>query len=338
MTEWLLLPENDRLLTLQQAEVRSGISTKALEKDWWVTLVLKAIFQSKFSQHLSFKGGTSLSKGWHLIERLSEDIDLAIDRHFLGYKDELSKSAVKRLKREACQFTSTVLKDTLQKELINLGVPESWLTVVADPIKENFPDTDPQVLRIKYPSLLDPVDYIGDSVKLEVSARSLNEPAISRPIQSLLDEYMPASWSGTPFMVPTVEPKRTFMEKAFLLHEEFLRPPDAIVFERMSRHLYDLERLMDTDHAEAALADRQYYTKIVEHRRKMIFKTGVNYDTHYPKTINFIPPDGIMAAYESDYALMREQMVYGENRKEFTAIIDRLRQLLEKFRRLEVGN
>ncbi|WP_036603520.1 nucleotidyl transferase AbiEii/AbiGii toxin family protein [Olivibacter sitiensis] len=335
MIEWLQLTDEDRLVSIQQASTKSGISTKAIEKDWWVTLVLKAVFQSEFAPHLSFKGGTSLSKGWHLIGRLSEDIDLAIDRHFLGFEDELSKSSVKRLKRIACQFTSTTLKEAIERELAILGVPEGVVTVAANPVKENLPDTDPQILWINYPSLFDPIGYIMDSVKLEVSARSLNEPSVDRPILSLLGEYMPGyPWSGKHFPVHTVEPKRTFLEKAFLLHEEFLRTTDKIVHERMSRHLYDLERLMDTEHAKTALTDYQYYTAIVEHRRHLIFKAGVDYDTHNPKTVNFIPPDGVMAAFEKDYALMREQMIYDENTKDFAAIIERLRQLLEILRQI----
>jgi len=335
MTEWLQLSEEDRLISLQQANAKSGIAAKVIEKDWWVTLVLKAIFEGEYAAHLSFKGGTSLSKGWHLIDRFSEDIDLAIDRQFLGFDDHLSKSGVKRLKRAACEFTSTALKGTLEKKLIELGVPAGMVTITADPVREDFPDTDPQTLRINYPSLLDQVDYIADSVKLEVSARSLNEPAIERPILSLLGEYMPGfPWSGEKFPVPTVEPKRTFMEKVFLLHEEFLRPIDKIVFLRMSRHLSDLERLMDTDHAATALADYDYYQTIVAHRRHMIFKSGVDYDTHHPATINFIPPDAIMEAFEKDYALMREQMIYDENTKEFAEIIVRLRTLLDAFKKM----
>ncbi|MGY4539615.1 hypothetical protein ACVW0P_004051 [Mucilaginibacter sp. UYNi724] len=311
MVEWLSLSDEDRLISIQQAANKSGMSTKVIEKDWWVTLVLKAVFQSKFAPHLSFKGGTSLSKGWQLIERFSEDIDLAVDRSFFGFEEDLSKNAVKKLKRVACDFTSTALKAALEKELANLGVPDGAVTVTADPVNPTIPDTDPQTLRIAYRSLLDPLPYIADSVKLEVSARSLNEAAVERPILSLLGEYMPGfPWSGENFPVATVEPKRTFLEKIFLLHEEFLRPVDRIIYERMSRHLYDLERMMDTEHAKAALADRTYYETIVEHRRHLIFKAGVDYDTHQPATLNFIPPDGILKAFEQDYAKMRAEMIY----------------------------
>ncbi len=81
MIGWLQLNEEQRRAVIDEAEQLSGIYAKAIEKDWWVTLTLKALFQSAYSQYMVFKGGTSLSKGWHLIARLSEDIDIALDPH-----------------------------------------------------------------------------------------------------------------------------------------------------------------------------------------------------------------------------------------------------------------
>lgn len=143
MINCLNLSDQDRLISIQQASARSGLlSTKAIEKDWWVTLVLKALFNSDLAQNLSFKGGTSLSKGWGLIERFSEDIDLAIERSFLGFDENLSKNKVKQLKKVACEFTSTVLKEKLEEELTKLGLPEGTLQITADPVRADFPDTE----------------------------------------------------------------------------------------------------------------------------------------------------------------------------------------------------
>ena len=79
MIAWLSLNDEQRRITLEQASIRSGIQPKAIEKDWWVTLSLKALFSSEYAQYCIFKGGTSLSKGWKLIQRFSEDIDIALD-------------------------------------------------------------------------------------------------------------------------------------------------------------------------------------------------------------------------------------------------------------------
>ena len=93
--KWFNLNIEDRLAVLQQASAISAINNKALEKDIWVTIVLDAIFRSKYAEHLHFKGGTSLSKAWKIIERFSEDIDLSIDRSFYGFSEELSYSKIK---------------------------------------------------------------------------------------------------------------------------------------------------------------------------------------------------------------------------------------------------
>jgi hypothetical protein len=153
MTKWLQLNVEDRLLSLQQASVRSGIGAKAVEKDWWVTLALKVVFQTSYAKHILFKGGTSLSKCWNLIQRLSEEIDLSMDRDALGFGENLSKSQVNKLKKAAAVFTSTILRDEIEKQLLHLGVPQEMVTVIADPIPEMLPDIDPQIIWIKYPSL-----------------------------------------------------------------------------------------------------------------------------------------------------------------------------------------
>ena len=71
MISWLQLTDEQRKTSVDQASLQSGITAKAIEKDWWVTLTLKALFESAFAKHLVFKGGTSLSKCWKLIERFS---------------------------------------------------------------------------------------------------------------------------------------------------------------------------------------------------------------------------------------------------------------------------
>ena len=91
---WVQLPVRDRLKIIEQVGIQVRLSLRSVEKDWWVTMVLKALFAMPFANHLSFKGGTSLSKCWNLIERFSEDVDIAIDREFLGFSGELSKTQI----------------------------------------------------------------------------------------------------------------------------------------------------------------------------------------------------------------------------------------------------
>jgi len=108
MTGWLKLTDAQRKTSIDQAAALSGINPTAIEKDWWVTLTLKALFQTEFAEHLVFKGGTSLSKCWKLINRFSEDIDIVIDPALFGlaYNESPSKSQLSNLKEKCCKFTS----------------------------------------------------------------------------------------------------------------------------------------------------------------------------------------------------------------------------------------
>jgi hypothetical protein len=144
-------------------------------------------------------------------------------------------------------------------------------------------------------------------------------------------------FSGDPFTVLTVDPKRTFLEKMFLLHEEFSKPQEKIRYERMSRHLYDLEKLMDTEFGIAALNDPELYDLIVQHRAKYTAIRGIDYKSHAPASINFIPPPEVLAQWERDYGLMQQSMIYGASLS-FTTLIKRLEELKQRCRGLYIHN
>ena len=225
MIGWLQLTDRQRRTSLGQASAISGITEKAIEKDWWVTITLKALFGTVYAKHLIFKGGTSLSKGWKLIERFSEDIDIALEPEAFGrdYKKDPSHTYIKTLKKEGCAFTSTVLKEALEQQFGLLGVPDAMIAVIAADVPEKIPDKDPQTLIIRYPSLYLPHSYLADEVKVEFSVRSLKEPFAEVAIQSILSEVFPNKlYEETPFVVPAVDPQKTLLEKAFLLHEKLL--------------------------------------------------------------------------------------------------------------------
>jgi hypothetical protein len=263
MTGWLKLTKEQRKATINQAVKLSGINAKAIEKDWWVTLTLKALFQSAYSKYIVFKGGTSLSKCWKLIARFSEDIDIALSPELFGmtYIENPSKSAVNRLKRKGCSFTSNELKSELKNQILALGVPDDMFITEAAPVPQRSPDTDPQTLYIRYHSLYEHNDYIADEIKVESSVRSLQVPHTTVHIHSMLNEINPnPAYNEGPFKVDAIEPKKTFIEKAFLLHEEFGKPDRSkIRFERMSRHLYDLGEIMNTTFGREAHIGRRYF-------------------------------------------------------------------------------
>lgn len=332
--KWFEFSNEERLVVLQQASAISAINNKALEKDIWVTIVLDAIFRNKYAKHLHFKGGTSLSKAWKIIERFSEDIDLSIDRSFYGFSEELSYSQIKKLKRISSEFISTDFKDELEKTIIEIGVPANMFTIKATPIPETMKDTvDPQEIVIEYVSVLEPIEYLPDTIKVEVSARSIKEATQIRAINSIVDGLLPEiELLGESFQVCTIEPQVTMLEKIFLLHEEFTKSISDMRHLRMSRHLYDLYKLHESSYADIAIKDKSLYERIIAHRQQFIRQSGIDYDHHGGETISFIPPSHILDAYKNDYEKMNLNMIYGDA-PSFEALIEKLNGIQELIRK-----
>lgn len=159
----------------------------------------------------------------------------------------------------------------------------------------------------------------------------MDEPTELRPIRSLIGESFDGEDTDADSFVRTVVPTRTFLEKLFLLAEEFQKEKPRSV--RMSRHLYDLEKLMDTKYGVEALSNRNLYDAIVEHRKTYYALKYVNYDLHAPSTINFTIPESAMEAWQDDYADMRRFFIYGES-LEFNALMYRIEELHKRIKKI----
>ena len=263
MNKWQELGVEKQERYIREAESRTGIVVNAIEKDWWVTTVLRALFSTGASKYLIFKGGTSLSKGWKAIERFSEDIDLAIERTYLGFTDEqlTNNTQIKKLKKACWHDIHERIVPELKENLEKMGIVDFEI---------QFPDSqnstvEPVTFWVNYKSLFPSIDYIPSRVKVEMTARSLYEPYEEILMNSILSEVFPkASFAEVPFHVRTAIIKRTFLEKIFLLHEKCKQ--DHPEQERITRHLYDLSKLMDFPEGIEALQDPDLYTIIVKHR------------------------------------------------------------------------
>lgn len=337
------LSKEDRTDVLDRVSTELNIRQReVIEKDWWVTAVLRAMFSLPYAKHLSFKGGTSLSKCWHLIDRFSEDIDIAIDREYLGFYGTLSKTQISdKLRRATCSFVRKTMQHDLAEQLCKNGIAEDKFQVNVDitPIST----TDPETININYDSVLTlSIDgenglYVLPKIKVEVSGRSMSEPMSGVSLDSMIDQVYPkAPFAEPKFNVRAVLPERTFLEKIFLLHEEFAKPKDLIRVERMSRHMYDIGQMLKTPIAEKAIHDEQLYAQIVEHRRTFVGLHGFDYDTLYPATLNIIPPYSIIDQWEADYENMRLHMIYGES-VSFEKLVNNLKELNNKIGRLHTN-
>jgi predicted nucleotidyltransferase component of viral defense system len=330
-TTWLTLSKERRIEILNQATELTGLPAIAIEKDWWVTLCLNACFSLSYSEHIVFKGGTSLSKGWNLIERFSEDIDLAIDRKFFKFEGNISPTQIKKLRKKSCEFISNDFLKDLTQILTNWGAIKEC-KLLAQAITDS--DKDPQIIEIHYDSVVDASEYLPQRVLIEIGSRSLIEPTEKRAINSILSINFPKlSFATDACLIATVLPQRTFLEKIFLLHEEFSQKPEKIRINRLSRHLYDLVRLMDTEHGQMALQDKELYNNIVAHREKFNSLRGLDYSNHIPNKINIIPPDAVIKDYETDYTEMTKFMIYGETLK-FEDLIKKITELQARINQL----
>ncbi|MEL0583683.1 MAG: nucleotidyl transferase AbiEii/AbiGii toxin family protein [Candidatus Thiodiazotropha sp. (ex. Lucinoma kazani)] len=252
MKEFIEMSEERRRLVCTETGAQLNLFEIAVEKDFWVCWTLGKLFDlPEWGKHLTFKGGTSLSKCWNLIERFSEDIDIVIDREALGFDGENApeqapsrKQMTKRLKalKEACQ---QCISDQIQPTLfesISSDLPDTleW-SLEPDP-----DDPDEQTLLLLYPTAFpEQAAYLRRAVKIEMGARSDTEPVASVEITPYIREAFPVLLAEPGSEVRAVRPERTFLEKAMLLHEETFRPEAKKKQRRsMARHYYDLYRMI----------------------------------------------------------------------------------------------
>ena len=307
------LTTNQQRTILEQAAIRQSLPKQAIEKDLWVTAMLQLLFSLPCSDYLVFKGGTSLSKVWRLIRRFSEDIDLAIDRAVFELEGDLTKKQVKRLRKASSLF----VRDTLCQQLaesISQTPLKDLCQIEPEPDGEGdatYPE--PRSIFISYQSVFDDkLDYISPIVKIEAGARSLLEPYTETAITSIVKETLPTiNTSIADVKVKTAIAEKTFLEKAFLLHELF-SVNRFVEARRRSRHIYDLHMMMKQGIADKAVPNDELWQTIHHHRSTLTSMSGVDYSIDIRKNIQLIPPKESLAEWKKDYEEMSSAMIYGD--------------------------
>ena len=319
MNRFLELPDESRLSAFMEVNRSMGLDAFSVEKDFWVCWTLCELFTLPgIGEHLTFKGGTSLSKAWKLIHRFSEDIDLIVDKDVLGFGGDAAPDKAPSNKQRKARLEALMencrrwVQETLRPELTvriaeTLG-SDGWHLEI-DP---NMPDG--QCLLFHYPSVFPPNanGYVLQQVKIELGARSDDWPNSECPIQPYLAERFPQLMPEGPFSVRVLAAERTFWEKACLLHEETFRPHDKPRKLRMARHYYDLWCLLRAGVGERALANTALFQRVAEHREIFFRYAWVDYSTHKPGTFRLSPPSDHLANWRSDYQAMLGPMFFGE--------------------------
>ncbi len=204
MSKWIDADWADRQIMIRRVSHEKNFADAAAEKDWWVTMCLKALFSMPCASYMLFKGGTSLSKGWDIIKRFSEDIDLTISRRFfidrlqLPYANCENNQQIKKLRKAARDFVTDTFCPQLTEAIRQLGIPDFILEPIKQVEQANgrlVPidhDSDPTVLHLTYPYIASQInDYIPPVVKIEISCLGMDEPYENRTISSLISEFFP---------------------------------------------------------------------------------------------------------------------------------------------------
>ncbi len=319
------LSEKDRQELIIATASKMRISEAIVEKDFWVCYCLDYLFHDcRWKDAFAFKGGTSLSKAYGLIERFSEDIDLILDWRVIGYtKDEPweTRSNTKQLKflEDAKQRLFDFLKNEFLTELKN-DMEERLGKSVYVYINED----DSGTVHFNYPNSFTDNSILNE-IRLEIGAMAAWTPTQMVNIKSYIAENYPTVFEKAETMVLTTTAERTFWEKATILHQEANRPDNSVIPDRYSRHYYDLYCMSQTPVLERALRQPDLLIQVAEFKRKFYPRNWAKYELANMNSIKLMPANHSIEKLKADYNIMKA-MIYGEY-PTFDEILKRIQEL-----------
>lgn len=320
-------PNDQRKELFEETASQRGLTDIIIEKDFWVCWTLKRLYTNpELAPFLTFKGGTSLSKAYNLIERFSEDIDLTISRDAPLLtdcpdimEDDISNKERNRriatLKETAQAFVKDIVLPAINKVIEQeIGSKFEWKLV----LDENDPDH--QTILFYYPKVFSygaeygksQYDagkyggYIKPHIKLEFGARGEIEPNEPRKIKPYVAEVFPALLKEPETDVTVLAAERTFWEKATILHALH---HSSKLRDRMSRHYYDTYVLSKSGIADSALKMPELLTSVVKNKSLMFRDNKASYETAMFPTLKLIPTDEALKVLEQDYEKMSEMFL-----------------------------
>lgn len=341
----LAAPPEDRRGLFTEAARRLGTSERYIEKDFWVCWTLDALFNDRPAgePRLLFKGGTSLSKAFGLISRFSEDIDITVFRDDLG--DDASIEAMEAMSGKARarqldairEHCSAYITGPLQEWLAGqfaLALSAAKIRDEAAKVVVDAKDPDRQTLLLWYPSLFGDRDtYVSPAVRIESGAKSALDPHMSATVVPYVAEELgDAAFAVS--NITTVSPQRTFWDKVVILHglTQWFDRRGVLRQEgqRITRHYYDVYRLLEDAMGKQALGDRELGHDCARHARMFFNRPDLNLDAVVAGNFTPAPNEEMLEALERDYVAMRG-MIFGPV-PQFSEIVGRIRQLDEQLR------
>jgi hypothetical protein len=305
---FLELHADERRLYIEQAATTKNVLPVVMEKDFWVCWLLGILFESEFAGSLVFKGGTSLSKVFGVIDRFSEDIDLSLSPSFLKLPDAGTSrnQANKWMKRAEAACAAAVenqIAPIIEATVADaLGkAKQAWFEFLLDP------HTNSPVLLFHYPSSQPPgFEYLKRSVKLEFGSLTDQQPTGRHPVRPWVAEVLPVAFPDWRCEVVALEVERSFWEKATILHTEYHRPVDKPTPDRFSRHYADTAALALHATASKAIDQQDLRDRVVEWKSQFFGSSWADYSQAKPGTFHLIPPPERLAALRRDYESMRD--------------------------------
>lgn len=335
--------EADRRDLFLSTSIRLGTPIQNVEKDFWVCWVLDRLFNGVGADEprLLFKGGRSLSKSHGLASRFSEDIDITVFREDLGQAvdvEDLEGLSGKKQRahlnaiNEACQrYITSTLKTRLTASIASAfekaGLPFNPSAVILDP-----DDPDQQTLLIAYPAVsAQPGDYNPPTVKIEAGAKSALDPHRATRVVPYLAEDVPNLMLNVANVV-TIDAERTFWDKVVILHGQrrwFERRGELRrQGQRVSRHYYDIYRLLRSDVGQRAARDLDLARDCARHARMFFNSSDLDLATAHPGTFALSPLPEMDTQLRRDYTAMAG-MIFGEV-PEWDTIVETIRQFEEQ--------
>lgn len=317
MIELHLIPAAERELYFEAVVEQTGISFEIIEKDYWVVWILERLFAlNDLKTHLTFKGGTSLSKVYRIIDRFSEDIDLSIEKEFLGFgeNNDPEKAPSKNKRRAVLENLSKVCSEYVQNQMridLQNHISEKMKTDDGWQLIIDSDDPDGQTLLFKYPSITPADGYIRPFVKIEMGARSEHWPTSREKIISYTKEALAEKIKEEDVQIRVLNAERTFWEKATILHQYAHLPNEKKLPLRISRHYYDFFRLLNSNIKNKALDDMSLLERVAIHKNIYFASGWANFSTARKGSLALIPPSRILEELEKDYTLM-EPMFFRE--------------------------
>lgn len=327
---WFSLSQDDQVEALENAAARTGRPAHLLEKDIWVVWVLSAIYESDLASKLTFKGGTSLSKVYRIIDRFSEDVDLTYDirelaADLLKQGNPIPDSASQEKKISSAvrhrlpDWIEATVRPVIAAALAKAGLDAS-LTLAGK---------DKDKLILAYPAVKTGTGYSAPTIQLEFGARATGEPHHVQPVAcDIAPEIEGVTFPVAQPLVMAAE--RTFWEKATAAHVYCSQ--GRLRGERYSRHWYDLASIAKTPYLAAACADRVLAQTVAKHKsvffiEKDVSGKKIDYFAATSGQLKIIPTGESLAALERDYTAMLEDGLLALNQPSFADIIEQCRAI-----------